>query len=512
MAQHLRQSRKIIKNVRQEDAPGVRMDPGPHIGIVKHTADKLRTGGLMVYIPTMGGDPDDPNNQRLVQYASPFFGHTNFQQSGPNKLNSSNTFETARHSYGMFFTPPDIGVKVLCMFANGDANNGFWFACIPPAVEHNMTASAGGAVKNTVDVRDDPVVKALIDGYSAAYCPTVEYNGAADNAFSTSVLANKRPPHRVQAKILAEQGLLGDPERGVDASTTTRESPSGVFGITTPGRTVVDQTTDDYLQRVTLDPVADPKKINELVEYGRKGGHQFIMDDGDKDNWSRRMKMRTAAGHQIVMDDTNGFIYISNSTGKAWVELTNDGQMLMYLEKGASLRYGGDLNVQVDGDYNLNVNGNYNLNVDNLHKTSVFQREEVVLGDKSSVVIGDTSLTITGDLAIETINGEIGIIAANTMALKSGDGGWDGGDFIHLQADAIHWNGPTPPEPVNTNVPDPFEVNTLPDTAKIGDIWTYGAADQLSIVNSSPTHEPYGARSSIVTPLVSKTGTPTKRI
>lgn len=511
MAIHQRQSKKIIKNVRQEDAPGIRMDVGPHIGIVKHVTDPLRTGGLMVYLPFLGGDPDDVHNQRFVQYASPFFGHTNLQEGATRIPNEKNSYETVRHSYGMFFTPPDVGVKVLCIFVNGDANNGFWFACIPPSVEHNMLASAGGRSTGNNLLVNDPFVQSLITGYGAKYAPAVEYNAAADNAFGTDVLFNPIAPHRIQTKILAEQGLLGDTARGIDGEVTTRESPSGVFGITTPGRTFIDQTTDDYLQRVSVNPIADVTKIKERVDFGRKGGHQFVMDDGDKDGNARRVKMRTAAGHQIVMDDTNGFIYISNSTGKAWVELTNDGQMLMYLDKGASLRYKGDLNVKVDGDYNLDVSGNYNMNVAQQHKTESATREEIVTGTKQSDIRQDFGQTVGGTYAVD-VSARVGITAGDALIINSLNGGWEASSDLKFEASTIDLNSGPPAGPATPAVPSIFTKAALAEAQQASGVWSASGTQDPSIVTASPTHEPYNARLTIVTPLVSSTGQPSKKV
>jgi len=112
MAINRKQGHKVIKGVRTEDASGIRMDSGPFIGIVKHVLDPTRSGRLQVYLPHLGGDPNSPSNQKIVQYASPFSGHTSYQEDATRNVNVTAGFETVRHSYGMWFTPPDIGVRV----------------------------------------------------------------------------------------------------------------------------------------------------------------------------------------------------------------------------------------------------------------------------------------------------------------------------------------------------------------------------------------------------------------
>jgi len=531
MAINRKQGHKVIKNVRTEDVTGIRMDSGPFIGIVKHVLDPTRSGRLQVYLPHLGGDPDNPNNQKIVQYASPFSGHTSYQTNPNRDVNTKFGFETVRHSYGMWFTPPDIGVRVLVIFEASNANNGYWIACLPPVVEHNQLGSSGGIPADKI--LPDSQVDALISGYAANYAPGVEINGASlDSIVNKNVLDLSKPPHRIQTKILAEQGLLADPDRGIDGATTTRETPSGAFGITTPGRTYVDQATDDLLQRVSLNPNVDFTKIKEKVDFGRKGGHQFIMDDGDVNGKSRRMKLRTAAGHQIIMDDTSGFVYISTSSGKNWIELTNDGQMLIYAASDISIRTEGDLNLKVDGDMNTEVNGNYNLKVRGDTKTETTNREEVVTANKDVDITGRYDTNVTGNIDINTAakysikaggalaidaGGNIGLAAGGAMNFDSGSAsGWKAGGDLMFEAPSIGLNSWPPGSPesvIAPTVPAPFTLVDLLDSAKIGDIWKHETASTSTaqtIIPKIPTHEP--SDSIIIVPLVSLTGKPSKGV
>jgi len=512
MAFDKRQSRKITNNVKYEDAPGIRMDAGMHIGIVKHVVDSTRTGRLIVYLPNLGGDPDNIHNQRIVQYASPFFGYTNLQENpGTGKPNLKNEFETVRHTYGMWMNPPDVGVKVLVMFETGDANSGYWFACLPPSVEHNMAGTSGGAAKAELD--KDPQVDPLIKGYSTNFAPACEYNAADITAFSAGVLTNKKPPHRIQTKILAEQGTLADPVRGVDDASSIRETPSGIFGITTPGRQYIDQVTDDLLQRTKETPTADVTKLKEKVEYGRKGGHQFTMDDGDVNGEQRRIKLRSAAGHQIIMDDTEGMIYISNSTGTSWIELTNDGQMYIYAENDITVRTGGDLSTKVDGDYYMEVDGDYELNVKGDMKTETANREEIVKGTKDQLITGHLHQVVQDGKAVD-VTGEWGLTISGTGAIQSGGtSGWLAGGALNFEAPTINLNSGAPPSPLTAIAPELFELTAINDTVKIGDIWKHESpsdATGATILLKIPTHEPYDSRE--VKPLISKTGQPSKKV
>ena len=45
----------------------------------------------------------------------------------------------------------------------------------------------------------------------------------------------------------------------------------------------------------------------------------FVMDDGDDKGKSNQIRLRTSTGHQILMDDDEGIIYVATASGNAWV-------------------------------------------------------------------------------------------------------------------------------------------------------------------------------------------------
>ena len=118
--------KKAPKHTQFEGASGIRINAGPFVGIIKNNIDPLRSGRVQVWIPELGGDADDQNAWRTVSYCTPFYGATDFTVRSKDQ-----SFQGSPHSYGMWFVPPDIGVKVLCTFVNGDPFKGYWFGCIP---------------------------------------------------------------------------------------------------------------------------------------------------------------------------------------------------------------------------------------------------------------------------------------------------------------------------------------------------------------------------------------------
>ena len=127
MAENIQRSTGRSKNYKL-DRGGTIADPGPFIGTIMNNIDPTFSGRVQVYIEAFGqGDPSDNNLWRTVRYLPPFFGSTNprvTDQTTPTP--GVGSFESNVQSYGMWFTPPDVGTDVLCFFVEGDPTRGYY--------------------------------------------------------------------------------------------------------------------------------------------------------------------------------------------------------------------------------------------------------------------------------------------------------------------------------------------------------------------------------------------------
>ena len=57
------------------------------------------------------------------------------------------------------------------------------------------------------------------------------------------------------------------------------------------------------------------------------------MDDGAADGTNQLTRLRTASGHQMLMHDTEGVVYIANGSGKAFIEMDTDGTVSVLLRR-----------------------------------------------------------------------------------------------------------------------------------------------------------------------------------
>jgi uncharacterized protein YaiE (UPF0345 family) len=440
MAIDQRSGTKVIKNLRREEAGATRVDPYPYIGIVKNNLDPTRGGRLQVWIPDLGGAEDDQLNWRTVSYSSPYMGYTTKQQKSSDPIDYNNTFESVSHSYGMWMVPPDLGVHVIVLFIAGDPLRGYWISCVNPNLSHHMIPALAGS-PNAI-------------GGKGAPSPVVEFNeNVTENITNPAFYNASKPIHKIQAEILKVQGLDQDPIRGAISSSSQRETPSHVFGISTPGRALNDPADDlNYITKLNSDTL--PPEYFRVT--GRKGGHTFVMDDGATLGQDQLVRLRTAKGHQILMHDSSNTLYIAHADGTSWIELTNDGRVNVYSQGAFSVRSESDINLHSDKNININAANNINLKAGN---------KIAAESARTTLLTGSLGVEASGDAEFKT-GSRFNVETGASMSLKVTS-------TYALEAQTI--------------------LNNSGGTVGVGQIKGFVIAntDLNTIVTVAPTHEPF---------------------
>ena len=455
--------------------------PGPYLAQVVNNNDTTYMGGLQVAL--IRGTPDNPELQHIgqtVRYLNPFYGVTDVAYEGADPTK----FDSVQKSYGMWMVPPDIGATVLVIFIDGNTNYGFWMGCVQDQFQNHMVP--GIAASDKVYLNQEQ--RAIYGDIN--YLPVAEFSKSiAHKPIAPS--SQKRPVHPF-ADALLKQGLLKDRIRGVTSSSARREIPSKVFGISTPG---------------PLDPKGPkgrvgPKDKSVNVPISRLGGSQFVMDDGDEQGQNELVRIRTRTGHQILMHNTNDLIYIANSQGTAWIELTSNGKIDIYAQDSVSIHTENDFNFKAERDINLEAGRNFNIrsvgnmetNVSGFYNLLIDDYAKIAIkNDKDESVGGDLRLTVDNNMNLKTKTGDIKQTAGNNANIFA---------YNNFYSTAVQINHNATPAQLadDASIPPQLPLYSLPNR-QVSSGWAnskfYMAPPLSSIMQRAPTHEPWDHHESI---------------
>ena len=461
---------------------------GPYIGIVKNNIDPTRTGRLQVYIEQFGGDnPNDQSLWRTVSYVPPFYGVTPLNNASSSA--GPGSFKGNQQSYGMWFTPPDIGTSVMCFFVEGDPDKGYYIGSIIEDSLNHMLPAIGAAKPGEYVIQNKSQAEYFAN---SPQLPVTEINSANKEINKNPRFFDQpKPVHSFQAAIFFQQGLNNDPERGPIISNAQRESPSTVYGISTPGQPIYQSGADPNAIRKQLN--SGELKPQDVKVIGRKGGHTLVMDDGDLDGNNALLRLRTAKGHQIMMNDSENFFQFIHSNGQTWIELGSEGTVDVFSTNSVNVRTQGTINLHADKDINMFAGGNINLksnaatNIGAVTTMNIASQEAMVIYGQSTVGI--------------KANGSLALQGKTTASIS-------GGTSLRFSAARIDLNG-LPATPVKT--PKLYPKTILDDTTFNNSTgWQVKPNGLTSIVTRAPTHEPYPYHNQGVAVSVNLTeGTPT---
>jgi hypothetical protein len=436
-------------------------------------------GRLAVNIPSMTKTYQPSTGQLTTcEYLSPYYGSkTTRYVEGKDPYD----YKGSQHSYGMWMVPPDIDSKVLVIFVEGDPSQAFWIGCIQdPLVNHMIPGIAATNKTGMPSTSGDSDSKQSMYGTDILPAGEINRNTLESIGERSADTTLKRPIHPF-AETLRQEGLVQDNVRGTTTSSARRETPSNVFGISTPGRR-------DSSSAEKIVGVRDSQN-KEILD--RLTGHTFVMDDGDNNGDNQLIRLRSASGHQLLFHDTKGVVYLANGSGNVWMEFSANGSIDIYAGGGVNIRSRGDMNFHSDTNINM------------------FARKQIKLSSVGKLVIDGGAVQTYADYDIQSQarygsittkapEGSIVSYAKETQIhMATGQ--------THITGSQVHFNSiPTSPTIVatyeRTTVQDPAGTGTLREA--IPDVnpankYTYGPlkVDQNANISMSgmrvPTHEPY---------------------
>jgi len=384
---------------------GVREERGIVKGVVKANVHGANMGVIKVWIPTFSTDPTEKAQWRTVRYCTPFYSRVDSQ--GPN-----NDYLSTKVSSGIVTPPPDLGTEVLCFFPEGRNAEGYYFACVPdtfmlqtvPEATRKPDGNPGG------EFNDNP-------------------NGERSGKKVTNFKKEPRPTDFYTQAYLRQQGLLDDAVRGINNSGYMRESPSELIGISSKGRRITDQGADfltTYNAQVKNPDTADKKVVDGLLgPYARRKGHSITLDDGDIDGNSNQIRFRTSTGHQIMLNDSEGVIYVGNSTGSCWIELSNNGTMDVYAQdsinfRSTNINFHADQNIKFHSKGYTQIVSEQQLALEGKAELTAFSEGEVGINGKKNLHLHTDSELFATSTGASYYNAGGNISVAGSLVLLQG--------------------------------------------------------------------------------------------
>lgn len=300
-------SKKVRSQFNQNEMEkGLKIPAGIYRGIVVDINDPNRMGRVKVQIMkfygtfTPGQNPG--TNIDPEEYLGAMWCRQLMPFGGTTPPAPGPNGVVSQNSYGMFGQPPALDNEVLVAFS-GDMHSGIVLGIIPDPNRMEGLAGAG-------------VTRETASGETTL----------GQEVSKTATSKDEKPDEHPQAQVIRDQGIDTDRIRGQNYSSPTRDPSSRVMGMSTPT------------------------------------GHSFVMDDGNfEDGESLGIRMRTAGGAQILMDDAYGITYINNREGNVWIELNRNGDIDIYSANSVNIASSGDINMHSGGNINMQAARNINM-------------------------------------------------------------------------------------------------------------------------------------------------------
>lgn len=347
------------------------------VGEVVDTNDPQQMGRLRVLCPALNDNEDNPREFiPWASYVAPFGGNIQVGTRGPDQDDMKGPA-----SYGMWAIPK-VGAQVLIMCLDGKTDHRVWIGCLygqflPHTMPHGRFSSDDRATSqqnpagpfDSFERRIEPLSSNFKDAFPNTQDENFEFRTRAADYQVAGIVKEKQLNQTFSR-------LLDDSDRGYSLSRLDPELKPAL----------------------NLTPANFDNMVTSIVS---PGFHAISMDDRIENG---RMRLRTTAGHQVILDDTNERIYISTAKGKNWVEIDQEGNIDVYTE--------GKMSVNAERDINFNTKGSFRVNADRgIHMRS---GKEVRVTSKE-----DISMRSETDMRFESVQNIIHESKAANISMKA---------------------------------------------------------------------------------------------
>lgn len=362
---------------------------GLTLGVVVDTDDPLQTGRLRVFCPALNDSPKKVQHLPWSSYVSPFSGSiTNSQYF--RGMDDENATSNGSLHYG-FWAIPEMGAHVLVGCIDGDPRRRFWIGCIP---EHQQT----NTIHHGRYKWNDGEVEGPLTGANAPMQPLYDNMRTAFGGRANSPEFRSRVAEYQASAVNEDVGQI--PNSKLRDTLDQQNSQIIANNPDTWEHAAMGAHGYDWSGFKALGGIMSSR----VFGWSTPGMHSFTMDDRP---FNSRMRLRTTAGHQILMDDTNERIYIATFNGKNYIEMDVSGNIDCYSENRISLHSEKDINFSAGKTLRLFANEGIHLYAGNLnvnHDTDSYQDDTKILQAPldSPPVPGEIRIHATADLHMKS--------------------------------------------------------------------------------------------------------------
>lgn len=313
---------------------------GLTVGVVVDTDDPLQEGRLRIFCGSLNDNPEKLQHLPWAAYVSPVGGVIDnacfTRGSDPANATSSGPVH-----YG-FHAIPEQGAHVLVGCVDGDPRRRFWLGCFPSHQEtHTLFNgrfkwdSASGQPDGPLTSTNEPI-QPTYDNMSEAFqnnrtAREWKTRGADYQAMAVNQDVQQLP-NTTDTTYLDEQA----------SQIAAAEEDSWVKSIL--GAHGYDWTAFKGLGSFLA---------SKVFGWSTPGFHALTMDDRP---FNSRVRVRTTAGSQVLMDDTNERIYISTAKGGNYLEMDFSGNIDVYAKRRISYHAEEDINFSAGGTVRIKGN------------------------------------------------------------------------------------------------------------------------------------------------------------
>ncbi len=453
---------------------------GVTIGTVVSTNDPQQMGRLYVHCPELGDPPDmrpeDFEQLPLCTYISPLAGSTpgTFER-GPEEGHTT----SGPTPYG-FWAIPKLGAQVAVMCIDGDPSQRIWFGCMYDQFVTNALPHGRYLYKHNSSEPEGP--------YSTSESKIQPLYDNQTQAFKTRV---DNFEWRTRGADYQAAGIMRE---YVGRSPTSAQDNYKTSFTAEDGKTI--EVTQGYTQNRDGTRGGDREPDNSVYSWTSPGFHGISMDDRIE---HCRIRIKTTAGAQIIMDDTNERIYINTAKGNNWIEIDEDGcidifstekvsftakhinltaeeSIRMYAKQGIHMRSDEDIRMHAERDIHVKAERDYKFKALNIDITADGYMRELIREERTIFVYGGPlHLSAIQDINLNSRR-QVNITSADNLNLYSRTHiVMRAASNLFLNAFRVHFNS-----------------SSAPDATRATDGDRAVPPERTFYVNRYPKHEPWG--------------------